>query len=229
MISLSLRPTDGRRLTPALAGQFVVLRLRATPDGPPIFRSYSLSGPVSDEQYRISVKVEPHGAAGNYLERKLQADDVVDVSEPRGSFTLRPGDGPVALLSAGIGATQVLAMLHDLAAGATPREVWWLHGARDGKSHSFAAEAKRLLGTLAHGRSRIWYSRPAADDRRGREFDARGRVDVNALDELGVCHNCESGLISGTVSYAPDPLEPPAQGNVLICCARPRADVVIDL
>jgi ferredoxin len=45
----------------------------------------------------------------------------------------------------------------------------------------------------------------------------------------GVCHNCESGLIAGAVSYAPDPLDPPADGNVLICCSRPRSDVVIDL
>ncbi|MEQ1354165.1 MAG: (2Fe-2S)-binding protein, partial [Candidatus Acidiferrum sp.] len=45
----------------------------------------------------------------------------------------------------------------------------------------------------------------------------------------GVCHTCESGLISGDVAYEPDPLEPAAQGNVLICCAQPRSDVVLDL
>jgi hypothetical protein len=36
-------------------------------------------------------------------------------------------------------------------------------------------------------------------------------------------------LISGSVSYQPDPLDPPAGGNVLICCARPQGDVVIDI
>ncbi len=45
----------------------------------------------------------------------------------------------------------------------------------------------------------------------------------------GVCHNCESGLISGSVAYQPDPLDPPAEGNVLICCSRPQGDVVIDI
>src|SRR5580692_1356903 len=60
VISLSLQPTDGRQLTIPLAGQFVVLRLRPKPDGPALFRSYSLSGPLSDEQYRVSVKVEPN-------------------------------------------------------------------------------------------------------------------------------------------------------------------------
>jgi ferredoxin-NADP reductase len=45
----------------------------------------------------------------------------------------------------------------------------------------------------------------------------------------GVCHTCETGLVAGTVTYRPDPLVPPAAGNVLICCSRPHGDVVIDL
>ena len=45
----------------------------------------------------------------------------------------------------------------------------------------------------------------------------------------GVCHTCETGLVAGTVTYRPDPLVPPAAGNVLICCSRPQGDVVIDL
>jgi len=45
----------------------------------------------------------------------------------------------------------------------------------------------------------------------------------------GVCHNCESGLLAGAVAYSPDPVEAPADGNVLICCSRPRGDVVLDL
>jgi ferredoxin-NADP reductase len=95
----------------------------------------SLLHPLSDEQCRVSVKVQPNGAGGAYLTSSVRTDDVLDVSEPRGSFTLQRGEGPVVLVSAGIGAIPVLAMLHTLAAGATSREVWWLHGARDGKSH----------------------------------------------------------------------------------------------
>src|SRR5438105_8779942 len=186
VISLSLQPTDGRRLTSPLPGQFVVLRLRPAFDGPPLFRSYSLSGPLSDEQYRVSVKVEPNGAGGIYLNDNVRPGDVLDVSEPRGSFVLQPGDGPVVLLSAGIGATPVLAMLHALAATASPREVWWLHSARDGKSHSFATEARQLLGMLGRGRSRIWYCAPAAADREGRDYDASGRLGMKVLDQLGV-------------------------------------------
>jgi len=45
----------------------------------------------------------------------------------------------------------------------------------------------------------------------------------------GVCHNCETALLSGSVRYDPEPLEPPADGNILICCARPAEAVVLDL
>src|SRR5262249_28004773 len=127
--SLVLVSADGKPLTAALAGQFVVLRLKPGPAGPSLLRSYSLSGEPSEDRYRISVKREPHGAAGAYIDTRVQADDVLEVSAPRGSFTLQQGDGPVVFVSAGIGATPVLAMLHALAAEQSPREIWWLHGA----------------------------------------------------------------------------------------------------
>ncbi|MGX1103632.1 MOSC domain-containing protein YiiM [Bradyrhizobium elkanii] len=117
VLSLSMRHPDGQPLRQALPGQYVVLRLRRIGGGPPLFRSYSLSGPLSTERYRISVKVEPDGAAGTYLREHVRIGDVLDVSSPRGSFILQSGVRPVVLLSAGIGATPVLAMLYALAAG----------------------------------------------------------------------------------------------------------------
>jgi len=138
VISLVLEPTDGRPIAAALPGQFVVLRLRPASDAPPLMRSYSLSGEPSAERYRVSVKREAHGAAGVYVDDELQVGDVVHASAARGSFTLRPGDRPVVLLSAGIGVTPVLAMLHALAAEASTREIWWLYGARSGHEHPFA-------------------------------------------------------------------------------------------
>ena len=54
-------------------------------------------------------------------------------------------------------------------------------------------------------------------------------VPVRWSCRTGVCHNCESGLVSGAVGYRPDPVDAPADGNVLICCAQPAGDVVIDL
>jgi ferredoxin-NADP reductase len=153
----------------ALPGQHVVLRLPRTSGGAPLFRSYSLSGPVSGDCYRISVKIEPNGAAGTYLQEHVRVGDALDVSSPRGSFILQSGERPVVLLSAGIGATPVLAMLHALAALRSARQVLWLHAARDGRHHPFAAEVSRLMLALAHGRSYICYSRPGSRDTMGKD------------------------------------------------------------
>ncbi len=335
VLSLTMQSEDGQPLPTALPGQYVVLRLQRTAGGPPLFRSYSLSGALSTERYRISVKIEPGGAAGTYLQEHLRVGDGLDVSWPRGSFVLQPGEGPVVLLSAGIGATPVLGMLHELASGRSTRQVLWLHAARDREHHPFAAEVRRLMAALTQGRSYVCYSRPGPNDRMGENFDAAGHLSRAVFDEIafpreadvylcgpngfmadmkgelatlgvpaerihveifngseamtpgvaggtkrdphmpeddantgplvsfarsgiaahwkasgyqsilelaeacdvpvrwscrtGVCHNCESGLVSGTVVYGPEPLEKPAEGNLLICCSQPVGDVAIDL
>ena len=54
-------------------------------------------------------------------------------------------------------------------------------------------------------------------------------VPVRWSCRTGVCHTCETGLLDGTVDYAPEPLEAPADGNLLVCCSRPTTDLVIDL
>jgi ferredoxin-NADP reductase/MOSC domain-containing protein YiiM len=331
--SLVLEPADGEPLTAALAGQFIVVRFGPGQDASALLRSYSLSDGPSGDRCRISVKREPHGAAGAYIETRVHEGDLLDVSAPRGSFTLRLGERPVVLVSAGIGATPVLAMLHTLAVEQTSRGVWWIHGARNSGEHPFAAEVRNLLKTLPGSRSHICYSAPKPTDRPALDFDSVGRIgaqvfeaiDVprladfyicgpaefmsdlmnglagwgvardllhtenfgpgnsmtpgiaaaprrrphppaevtngplvsftrsslavrwgstfNSLLELaeacdvpvrwscrsGVCHNCETGLISGSVMYRPDPLEPPAKGNVLLCCSQPQRDIALDL
>lgn len=45
----------------------------------------------------------------------------------------------------------------------------------------------------------------------------------------GVCHTCQTPVLSGSVRYGPDPLEPPEPGTALVCCARPETDLVLDL
>ena len=54
-------------------------------------------------------------------------------------------------------------------------------------------------------------------------------VPVQWSCRTGVCHTCECALIGGTVNYQPDPLEPPATGNLLMCCSTPSGDVEVDL
>jgi ferredoxin-NADP reductase/MOSC domain-containing protein YiiM len=331
--SLILEPTDGQPIAVALPGQFVVLGLGPA-SAPALMRSYSLSGEPGARSYRVSIKRETHGAASAYVDDELHVGDIVQASAARGSFTLRPGDTPVVLLSAGIGVTPVLAMLHALAAEASTREIWWLYGTRNGREHPFAEETRGLLKALAHRHSHICYSSPDPEDRPNVDFDAPGRLNTKVLQQLdlprdgdcyicgpstfmsdliahlatlgiardrihtemfgagpsntpgiaasprrsphlpagppgtgptvsfartglnvrwgssfqsllelaeacdvpvrwacrtGVCHTCETGLVAGTIGYRPDPVDAPADGNLLICCSQPAGDVVIDL
>ena len=89
--SFVLESAEAPPLPVALPGQFVVVRMRPTPDGPPMLRSYSLSGPPGAARYRISVKLEPHGAGSGYLHGRVRAGDLLDVSGPRGTLHARAG------------------------------------------------------------------------------------------------------------------------------------------
>jgi MOSC domain-containing protein YiiM/ferredoxin-NADP reductase len=186
VVSLVLESVDGRPLTVPLPGQFVVVRLRPQADAPPVLRCYSLSGLSDAGRYRIAIKEEPHGIASTYLSRQVRAGDVLDVSAPRGAFILQPGELPVVLLSAGVGVTPVMAMLHALAAQTSPRPVWWIYGARNRLDHPFAQEVRDLLAKLPHARSYVQYSRPDAADQLGVDFDAAGRLTATVLEKLGV-------------------------------------------
>jgi ferredoxin-NADP reductase/ferredoxin len=162
------------------------MRLQPTPEAPPLLRSYSLCGAPDALQYRLGIKLETGGAAGNYLDRGTRVGDPLQASAPRGSFTLTPGRQPLVLASGGIGITPALAILHALAAERSTREIWWLYGARNAAHHPFAAESRALLRRLPNARSRIWYSRPAFEDRPGADFDARGHLAVAAFDKLAI-------------------------------------------
>jgi ferredoxin-NADP reductase len=124
VLSLTMQSPDRQSLPTALPGQYVVLRLRGTTEGSPLFRSYSLSGPLSAERYRISVKIEPNGVAGTWLREHVRVGDALDVSSPRGSFILQTDERPVVLLSAGIGATPVLRCAVDAMHSAVPLRCW---------------------------------------------------------------------------------------------------------
>lgn len=321
--SVTLTSPDGAPLPNRRPGQSIALRL-----GPGIVRNYSLSNDPGAPDYRISVKLEEHGAGSGFIHRDLKVGNTVDVAAPRGAFVLRDGAGPVLLISAGVGITPVLSMLHALAG--SRRDVWWLHGARNGAQRAFAEEVATLLNRLSDSHSRVLYSSPDAGDA---DYDGVGRISVATLSDLGVpstadaylcgpaafmadlesgladfglapdrihfetfgatagftpgidsvqvaphvpagtpgtgpevqfarsavaapfgppsatllefaeacdvpvrwscrtgvCHNCETALVAGVVRYDPEPLEPPADGNILICCAQPSEDVVVDL
>jgi ferredoxin-NADP reductase/MOSC domain-containing protein YiiM/ferredoxin len=333
VISIRLEDPDGGPLPPARPGQYLTLRLQPDKQERSVLRNYSLSGQPGADYYRITVKREHDGVASGYLHTRIAVGDQLEIAAPRGTFILDQTHAPVLLISAGIGATPVLSMLHALATEHSDREIWWLHGAPGSRDHSFAAEARALLASLPNVQTHVCYSRPGPDDLEGRNFDNAGRLTASLLAELepprnaeaylcgptpfmdeisaglaaiglgathihtepfgpapgltpgiaatptrtphpppgepgsgptidfarsnltipwsdefasllelaeacdvpvrwscrtGVCHNCETTLIAGSVDYNPDPVEPPADGSALICCSRPHNDVVLD-
>ncbi|MFZ0870177.1 MAG: MOSC and FAD-binding oxidoreductase domain-containing protein [Rhodanobacter sp.] len=333
--SILLTAIDPPALAPPVAGSFIVLRV-TPPDGVgTLTRSYSISNAGEDGLYRISVK-RGNGDGSRYFHDSISAGDRIEVSAPRGSFSLQSGDQPIVFLSAGIGITPVLSMLHQLVANRTAndQDVYWIYGARNGSEHPFKPEVAQLLKALPHARSIVAYSQPRPVDQPGRDFDISERIGASLLQRLGVptaaqfylcgpagflsglidglmgigvvngsihtevfgggtsmtpgiapvplkpphppageqgrgptvsftrsglavrwsdkvqsllelaeacdvpvkwacrtgvCHTCVTALIEGQVLYDPLPIDAPANGDTLICCARPTTDVELDL
>ncbi|MGE5274836.1 MAG: MOSC domain-containing protein [Verrucomicrobiota bacterium] len=184
VISIRFEDPAGARLPPARPGQYLTLRVRPDTERRALLRNYSLAGPPDGGCYRIAVKREAHGAASGYLHTRVAVGDLLDVAAPRGIFILDRTDTPVLLISVGIGVTPVLAMLRALAEERSDREVWWLHGARSSRDHSFSAEARTLLASLPNAHTHLCYSRPGPDDLEGRDFDGTGRLTASLLAEL---------------------------------------------
>ena len=184
VLSFVLEAPDRSPLPPPLAGQFLAVKLKVEGNSAGLIRSYSMSGPQGVGTYRISVK-RTSGTGSRYLHDHVRVGDLLEVSAPRGSFTLVQSARPVVLLSVGIGATPVLAMLHALAVqeGQSEREIWWCYGARNAEEHPFASEARSLLGSLPHSHSLVAYSRPDDADQQGRDYDVRGHLDLPLLQQ----------------------------------------------
>ena len=180
--SVYLAPADGRPLPNPAAGQYLTVRVAGAGDPAPV-RSYSLSSDPRSDTYRISVKREPHGAVSGYLHSHLTKGTVLDVAAPRGEFVLGDGDEPVLLISAGIGATPVLAMLHELAAERSRRDIWWIHASHSAAEQPFADESRRLLRSLAHTHEHVCYTTGPIP---ANTSASHGRLTAEALGDLGL-------------------------------------------
>ena len=148
MMSIRLEADDGGALPTPLPGQYLTVKIPGAGDPPPM-RSYSLSGDPAAGYYRISVKREDHGQVSRWLHSHAGSGLVIESAAPRGDFYLVDDNGPVILVSAGIGATPVMAMAHALAAAKSPRQIWWLHTTQSSATLAFAAEVTALLDVVA--------------------------------------------------------------------------------
>ncbi len=183
-ISIRLEDPAGTPLPAARPGQYVTVRVLPDKRQRALLRNYSLSGPPGASYYRITVKRERDGAVSGFLHTRLAVGDHLDIAAPRGTFILDQTQAPVLLISAGIGATPVLAMLQALEQEHSDRDIWCLYGARNGREHPFAAEARSLVASLPNARAHVYYSSPDPADLKGRDFDGAGRLTPSLLAEL---------------------------------------------
>ncbi|PSR77318.1 globin-like protein [Coniella lustricola] len=193
IVSFYLEPVDGKVPLPAfLPGQYVSVQIAAPQLGHLQSRQYSLSSWTSDEkartQYRISVKKEHDDAAGvdglvsNLLHESYKEGDVVELSHPHGEFHLNPKNVskegvPAVLISAGVGATPMMAIFHALAdAGAVQRPVSWIHTSRSKATQPFAEEVVALAESIKD-RAAVHVHL-----REGVGSEGKPRLDIAALD-----------------------------------------------
>lgn len=158
VMSIRLEPDDGGSLPTPLPGQYLTVKIPGAGDPPPM-RSYSLSGDPADGYYRISVKREDHGQVSQWLHSHAKIGTVIESAAPRGDFYLIDDSSPVILVSAGIGATPVMAMAYALAAANSPRQIWWLHTTQDIATQAFSTEVTALLDSLPDAHQRVFYTR----------------------------------------------------------------------
>jgi ferredoxin-NADP reductase/MOSC domain-containing protein YiiM len=185
VMSIELQTDDGSPLPPPLPGQYLTMRIPGAAQPTPL-RSYSLSGDPAATEYRISVKRDDHGVVSQWLHTHIEPGSLVEAAAPRGDFYLTEGTGPVILISAGIGITPVLAMLHALSAAGSAREIWWLHTTRNPQTQAFAAEVTALIESLPNARQLVFFTQ------------MQGRLDQSAISALGLPHGAAAYLCGPT-------------------------------
>lgn len=173
---------DGGPLPAFAAGQHLPIALDVPGFAEPVRRTYSLSGAPGRDRYRISVKREPRGVASRHLHDHLAPGAMLTAQKPAGDFVLPCTNGPLVLVSAGIGVTPMVAMLHALVEEGGQRPVWFVHGARDGAHHPLAHEVRTLAAGCPAIRLHVAYSQARPEDRL--DYDSAGRIDGALLATL---------------------------------------------
>ncbi|GAA4851454.1 FAD-binding oxidoreductase [Saccharopolyspora rosea] len=175
VVTFQVRPVDGSPIPASRPGQYVSVQV-PLPDGARQIRQYSLSGGPGDA-LRFTVK-KVDGEVSTQLHEHVAEGDVLRIGPPSGDVTLDDGDGPVLLVSAGIGCTPMISMLSHLAATDSPRQVIAVHADRTQRTHALRADLDQLVAKLPDATAHVWYEAPE-----GRwPADRTGLVDLSAVD-----------------------------------------------
>ena len=199
-VSFVLAAPDGAKLPAARPGQYVSVAV-TLPDGARQIRQYSLTRAPEQREWGISVKaigempsdggsVFPPGEVSNFLHHNVFEGDELTVSPPFGDLVLEDGPEPLLLVSAGIGCTPIIGMLHYLARTSTDRPVTVLHADRSPARHAHRQELADLVARLPGSAVHHWYedlgTRPASDTTKLGLIDLGG-IDVPSDAQVYLC------------------------------------------
>lgn len=181
--SFVLRPVDGAPVADFLPGQYVSVAVDF-PDGHRQLRQYSLSDRPGQQTLRISVKKEgdtPAGEVSHWLHSHVKVGDTLQVSQPFGDF--HPdvsGAAPIALLSAGVGITPMIAVLNQLAATSPQATVLFAHAAKE-KSHRAHDDDLAAARARMPNLTTVLFHENVADPAQEEAGVLAGRMRVDAL------------------------------------------------
>ena len=189
-VSFLLGTADGSVLPPSRPGQYVSVQV-PLPDGARQIRQYSLTHAANASEWGISVKALPAshrddgttlpaGEVSNHLHDNLFEGDEISVSAPFGDLVLRDSEAPLVLVSAGIGITPIIGILHYLVGTGSQRQVLVLHADRSPARHAHRQELKGLVAALPSGTLHRWYEDLGV--RATRDVLQVGRVDLESVE-----------------------------------------------
>ncbi len=182
-LTFTLEPADATAITPALPGQYISVKVRLA-DGLHQVRQYSLSGDAGTDR-AFTTKLDDGGEVSPVLHNTVQVGDLVDLSNPYGEITLKDGDGPVILASAGIGCTPTASILRALAASGSDRRVMVLHAESSLDSWALRGQMTDDVERLAGADLQLWLEQPGVGAKVG--FMSLREVDLPANASLYLC------------------------------------------
>lgn len=179
--SFILRPVDGGQVLKHKPGQYLTLRFQMS-DELQVKRNYSVSCSPNSEYYRISVKREDNGKGGSRTLHSMSVGTQIQSTPPSGDFFLdaKP-EGPIVLVSGGVGLTPMVSMLETIAEQHPQVETHFVHGALNSSVHAMDLHVRSLILGLDHARISTFYSNPLNDDVAGVTHDYDGYVTAEWL------------------------------------------------
>ncbi len=190
VVSFTLFPADAGPVPSFTPGQYVSVAVELDGGRGQQIRQYSLSGRPGADTWQITVKrilgTDPSrdGMVSAYLHDQVAIGDLIRLSPPFGEVSAVAGDGPLLLISAGIGLTPAMSALEHLAAATPQRPVVLVHADRAGHTHALRQHLPRLCDHLSNLRLNLWYENDDADGNALPAMGARisaGRVDPDQI------------------------------------------------